>query len=50
MGKRKVSILETAATSVAEFGWFIENKGMPQTATIFINELFYSLTNFLIKE
>ena len=32
MGKRKVSILEPAATSVAEVSWFIESKGMPQTA------------------
>ena len=40
MGKRKVSILETAATSVAEISWFIENKGMPQTAKKFVDDAF----------
>ena len=29
MGKRKVSILKEAATSVAEISYFIEGKGMP---------------------
>ena len=32
MGKRKVSILEPAATAVAEVAWFIESKGLTQTA------------------
>jgi hypothetical protein len=36
MGKRKVSILEPAATSVAEIAWFIESKGLPQTAKKFV--------------
>jgi len=40
MGKRKVNILEPAATSVAEIAWFIENKGLPQTAKKFVNEVF----------
>ena len=40
MGKRKVSILEPAATAVAEIAWFIENKGLPQTAKKFVNEVF----------
>jgi hypothetical protein len=40
MGKRKVSILEPAATSVAEVSWFIESKGMPQTAKKFIDDAF----------
>jgi hypothetical protein len=40
MGKRKVSILEPAATSLAEVSWFIESKGLPQTAKKFIDEAF----------
>ena len=40
MGKRKVSILEPAATAVAEVAWFIENKGLPQTAKKFVTEAF----------
>jgi hypothetical protein len=40
MGKRKVSILEPAATAVAEIAWFIESKGMSQTAKKFVIEAF----------
>lgn len=40
MGKRKISILEPAATAVAEIAWFIENKGLPQTAKNFVIEAF----------
>ena len=40
MGKRKVSILEPAATSVAEVAFFIESNGLPQTAKKFIAEAF----------
>jgi plasmid stabilization system protein ParE len=40
MGKRKVSILEPAATAVAEIAWFIENNGLPQTAKKFVREAF----------
>lgn len=40
MGKRKVSILEPAATAVAEIAWFIESKGLPQTAKKFVDEAF----------
>ena len=40
MGKRKVSILEPAATAVAEIAWFIENKGLPQTAKKFVADAF----------
>lgn len=32
MGKRKVSILEPAAYTVADIALFIEGKGMPETA------------------
>jgi hypothetical protein len=40
MGKRKVSILEPAATAVAEISWFIEGKGLPKTAKKFVDEAF----------
>ena len=40
MGKRKVSILEPASESVAEIGFFIENKGMPLTAKKFVEDMF----------
>ena len=40
MGKRKVSILEPAATAVAETAWFIESKGLPQTAKKFVIDAF----------
>jgi len=40
MGKRQVSILQTAATAVAEIAFFIENKGMPASAKKFTDEAF----------
>jgi plasmid stabilization system protein ParE len=40
MGKRKVSILEPAVSSVAEIAMFIESKGLPQTAKKFVDEAF----------
>jgi len=40
MGKRKVSILEPAATAVAEIAFFIEGKGLSQTAKKFVAEVF----------
>jgi hypothetical protein len=40
MGKRKVSILEQAATAVAEIAFFIEGKGMPLTAKKFVDDAF----------
>ena len=40
MGKRKVSILEPAATAVAEIAFFIESKGLPQTAKNFVDDAF----------
>lgn len=39
-GKRKVSILEPAATAVAEIAWFIESEGMPKTAKKFAEDAF----------
>jgi hypothetical protein len=35
MGKRKVSILAPAAEAVADIAFFIESKGLPQTAKKF---------------
>ncbi len=40
MGKRKVTILEPSAISVAEIAFFIESKGMPQTAKKFVRDVF----------
>ena len=40
MGKRKVRILDTASTAVAEIAFFIEGKGLPQTAKKFVTEAF----------
>ncbi len=40
MGKRKVSILEPAAIAVAEVAFFIESKGLQQTARKFVDEAF----------
>ena len=40
MGKRKVAILDAAADAVAEIAFFIESKGMPQTAKEFVDEAF----------
>jgi hypothetical protein len=40
VGKRKVSILEPAATSLAEIAFFIESKGLPLTAKKFVAEAF----------
>ncbi|MES1222412.1 MAG: hypothetical protein ABUT20_43360, partial [Bacteroidota bacterium] len=34
------SILEPAATAVAEIAWFIENKGLSQTGKKFVNDAF----------
>ena len=46
MGKRKVSILEPAATAVAEVAFFIESKGLPETAKKLIDEVFVFLKNY----
>ena len=40
MGKRKIKILETAATAVAKVSWFIESQGLPQTAEQFVDDVF----------
>ena len=40
MVKRKITILEPAASSVAEIAFFIEEKGMPATAKNFVIQVF----------
>lgn len=40
MGKRKVSILELAATALAEIALFIESEGLPETAKKFVDDAF----------
>lgn len=41
MGKRKITILEAAAISVAEVAWFIESRGLPDTAKKFVDKTFF---------
>ena len=45
MGRRKVSILEPAATSIAEIAWFIESEGVPITAKKFVKDAFLFFEN-----
>lgn len=40
MGKRKIKILQTAATAVAEIAFFLEGQGLPSTAKKFVDEAF----------
>jgi len=40
MGKRKITILQTAATAVAKVSFYIESQGMPSTAKKFVDEAF----------
>ncbi len=40
MGKREVTILDNAVTSIAEISYFIEGKGMPLTAKKFVDDAF----------
>lgn len=40
MGKRKISILDSAARAVAEVSFFIEGKGLPKTAKKFVDDAF----------
>lgn len=50
MGKRKVTILETAVEAVAEIAFFIEGKGLPATAKKFVDSAFQFLKNYLTIE
>ncbi len=40
MGFRKVSIKESVVDSIAEIAWFIESRGMVQTAEKFADEVY----------
>ena len=40
MDERKVTILETAATAVAEIAYFVENEGYPVAAKKFVDDAF----------
>jgi len=48
MGKRKINILEQAASAVAEIAFFIEGKGMPITAKKFVDGVFDFFDNISI--
>ena len=45
MGKRKVTILDTASDAVAEAAFFVEAKGLPQTAKEFVTKAFKFFNN-----
>ncbi len=40
MGKRKVSILSKASEELAYIAYFIESKGLPETAKKFVSDAF----------
>jgi hypothetical protein len=40
MGKRKVSILSNASEELAHIAYFIESKGLPDTAKKFVSDAF----------
>ena len=40
MGKRKVTILEPAVEAVSKVAFFIEGKGLPETAKRFVDNAF----------
>ncbi len=40
MGKRKVTIWDTAVNEVAKVSFFVEGKGLPETAKRFVNDAF----------
>jgi len=48
MGKRKINILEQAASAVAEIAFFIEGKCMPITAKKFVDGVFDFFDNISI--
>ncbi len=45
MGSRKVTIKESVAQSIAEISWYIESKGLFETATKYVDEIY----DFLLK-
>jgi plasmid stabilization system protein ParE len=40
MGKKQVTILDSATDGVAEAAFFIEGKGLPETAKRFVDDVF----------
>lgn len=40
MGERKITILQTAAEAVAQVAYFIDSKGLPETAKRFVDNAF----------
>lgn len=40
MGKRKITILDTAVNAVAKVSFFIEEKGLSETAKRFVDDVF----------
>ncbi len=50
MGKREVTILDPATDAVAEVAYFIESKGMPDTAKKFVDQAFNFLPALLMTE
>lgn len=45
MGRRQITVKESAATSIAEVAWYIESKGLVATAEKFVDGVY----DFLIK-
>jgi len=40
MGKRRITVLESAAKGIAQISWFIESKGMLATADKFVDAVY----------
>ena len=40
MGRRKLTVKQSAADNIAAIGWFIESKGMLTTADKFVDEAY----------
>jgi len=46
MGRRKVTIKQSAAFSIAQIAWFIESNGMVKTAEKFVDDVYDYLLRF----
>jgi len=46
VGKRKITIRESAAKSIAEIAWFVESKGMVTTAEKFSDDAYDFIEEF----
>ena len=40
MGKRKVTILDSASEAIAEIAFFVESQGLPDTSKKFVDKIF----------